>query len=133
MGARRCFATRGPAWQLWDPSMSSLVILGLCFASAAFYTGAGVVMKLGLNLPFLWLVPAILVSLAIAARIETVALHGARMGHVVVVIIAFEVLMTSLCALALGERYALRELAGFVAILIGVALLADGEAGRPAD
>lgn len=112
--------------------MSSFALLGLCFASAAFYTGAGVVMKLGLGLPFLWLVPAVLMSLAIAARIETAALHGARMGYVVVVIIAFEVMMTSLVALALGERYALREVAGFLAIFVGVALLTDAESVHPA-
>ncbi len=105
--------------------MSSFMLLGLCFASAVFYTGAAVVMKLGLGVPFLWLVPAILLSLVLAARIETFALHGARMGLVVVVIIAFEVVITTLVALALGERFALRELAGFVAILVGVALLVD--------
>ncbi len=113
--------------------MSSLALLGLCFASAVFYTGAAVVMKLGIGLPFLWLVPAVLLSLVVAARIEIVALHGARLGHVVVMIIAFEVLITTLVALALGERYALRELAGFFTILVGIALLVDAEGAHPAD
>ena len=89
-------------------------------------------MKVGLGLPFLWLVLAAPPSLVFAARIETVAPRGGRLGHVGVMIIAFEAQITFRVALALGERCAPRDLAGILAILIGVALLADAEGARPA-
>jgi hypothetical protein len=105
--------------------MSSFAIFGLCFASAVFYAGAQFVMKLGSGLPFLVVLVPVLLTLSVAAGIESIALSGARIGHVVILIIGFETLCTAVFALlVLGESYRLTEVAGFAAILIGAGLLA---------
>ena len=104
-----------PAWQSWVPfSMSSLAIL-FTLRLGAFYTGAGVVDEARperLN----WFRPRDPGIMAIAARIGPWPCT-ARAWAMSSWSSSPSGLMTSLCALALGEPYAL-QLASFAAILI---------------
>lgn len=103
--------------------MCTPMMLALCFASAAFYALVTVVLKVTSGVPFLFLVPLICVALGVAAWIESLVLPAARIGIVLALILAFEVLITAAVALALGESYRLREFAGLGAILIGIVIL----------
>ena len=109
--------------------MSASALLALCFASAAFQVLATAVMKVSIGIPFLLLVLPVCATLGLAAWFESMALPVARIGIVLVTILAFEVIITAAVALALGERYSLREGAGLAAILVGTAILFCPEGG----
>ena len=114
--------------------MSPPLLLALCAVSAAFYVTAAAVMKLAGGAPFLLLVLPVFAALGVAAWFESQALTSDRFGLVVLLILASEVLITAGVALALGERYGLRELAGLLMIVIGMAIVcthAPSDAGAP--
>lgn len=110
--------------------MSFTTLVCLCVASAAFYVLATAVLKLAGGTPFLILLLPVCAMLGLAAWFESMALPGARLGIVLILILAFEVLLTAACSLALGERYTGREIGGLLAILIGLAVLFDAEGSR---
>ena len=109
--------------------MSAPLLFLLCALSAAFYVAAAAVMKLGGAMPFLPVIVAVYVALGIAAWFESRALPIDRFGMVVLLIIAFEVLITAGVALALGERYSLRETAGLAMIVAGMVVVCAGAPG----
>lgn len=111
--------------------MSTPFVLLLCASSAAFYVVAAAVMKLAGGLPFVLLLLPVFAALGFAAWFETAALTGSRFGIVGLTILASEVLITAGVAVALGERYSLREIAGLLLIVAGVAIVGQGEE-RPA-
>ena len=103
--------------------MSPPLLLALCALSAAFYVAVPLVMKLGGGTPFLFVVLLVLAALATAAWLESRALTVDRFGLVVLLILASEVVITAAVAIALGERYGLRELAGLLLIVTGMAVV----------
>ena len=111
--------------------MSAPLLLGLCFASVAFYALVTLMLKVATGIPFLLLVLPICAALGLAAWLESLALPAARIGVVLALILAFEVLITAAVTLALGESYRLREIAGLAAIIVGiVSLFGSEEAAR---
>lgn len=111
--------------------MSVTVLFGLCLVSAFFYMLAAVVMKLWTGTPFVLLVVPVCLALGTAAWFESMALPGARMGIVLVLILACEAMLGAGVAVALGESYGRRELFGLASILLGVAILYNGEGRVP--
>lgn len=107
--------------------MSVPALLTLCFVSACFYVLAAAVMKVAVGLPFLLIVLPVCATLGVAAWFESLALPTARIGIVLVTILAFEALIGAGVALALGERYSAREMLGLGAIHVGIALVFGAE------
>jgi multidrug transporter EmrE-like cation transporter len=111
----------------------SAPLLVLCATSAGFYVAAAVVMKLASHMPFLLLLLPVYAALGLAAWFESLALPGNRLGIVVLLILAGEVLLTAAVAFALGERYGLREIAGLLVIVAGIAVVCSADTpSRPA-
>jgi hypothetical protein len=112
--------------------MSALMLLALCLASAAFYVLASLVLKLGVGVPFLLLLAPVCLALGVAAWFESLALPTARLGVVLVLILAFEVVLTWAISIAIGESYGAREMVGLISILAGIAILYDAEGTQAA-
>ena len=110
--------------------MSAPLLVLFCALSASFYVAAALVMKLAGAMPILPVLLAVFVALGIAAWFESRALPIDRFGMVVLLILAFEVLITAGAALAFGERYSLREMAGILMIVAGMIVVCSG-APRP--
>ena len=72
-------------------------------------------------------------ALGVAAWFESLALPGNRFGIVVLLILASEVLITAGVAVALGEHYSLREIAGILMIVVGMAVVCQGDGARAGD
>ena len=103
------------------------VLLCLCLASAIFYVLAAVVLKLWSGTSYLVIVLPVCAALGIAAWFESMALPGARMGIVFVLILAFEAALGAGAAVMLGESYGRREIVGLATILAGIAILYLGQ------
>jgi uncharacterized membrane protein len=112
--------------------MSVPLLLVLCATSAGFYVGATALMKIAGGTPFLMLLLPVLATLGIAAWVESLALPHNRFGIVGLLILSSEVLITACVAVALGERYSLREILGLTLIVIGLVVVCEAD-GRPAD
>ena len=109
--------------------MSGPFLLLLCATSAGFYVAATAVMKLAGNVSFLLVLLPVYAALGLAAWFESTALTTSRFGLVGLLILASEVVLTAGVAIALGERYSLREIAGLALIVAGVAVVfAHGQA-----
>ncbi len=110
--------------------MSAPLLLALCAISAAFYVAAAAIMKLGGGVPFALLLLPVFAALGVAAWFESLALPANRFGIVVLLILASEVIITAGVAVALGERYSLRELAGLLLIVVGMAVVCQADGAR---
>lgn len=110
--------------------MSVQVVVLLCATSAGFYVAAGVAMKLAADLPFGLVLLPVLALVAIAVRLESLALDGGRFGLVALFILAFEVVLIFGLALVLGERYGVKEFLGLLMVVAGIAVLQQSESGR---
>jgi drug/metabolite transporter (DMT)-like permease len=100
--------------------------LTILFASGAtfFYMSASWIMKAWGASPYLVLVPAVMLTLAAGAWFETEIFRSSRLGHIIVLVLALEFLMTFFVAIAvLGEEYSLREIGGALVVFAGIALL----------
>jgi drug/metabolite transporter (DMT)-like permease len=112
--------------------MSGPFLLLLCATSAGFYVAATAVMKLAGNVPFLLVLLPVYAALGLAAWFESTALTTNRFGLVGLLILASEVVLTAGVAIALGERYSLREVAGLALIVAGVAVVFAADGAEPA-
>ena len=113
--------------------MPAPLLLLLCATSAGFYVTAAAVMKLGGGVPFLLLLIPVYAALGVAAWFESLALPGNRFGIVVLLILASEVLITAGVAVALGEHYSPREIAGILMIVVGMVVVCQGDGARAGD
>lgn len=99
----------------------------LAFASALFYVGATLIMKIWGPTAFAIALPAAGLVLLIAAAIEIEALRNAHMGRIFVVIIGFEIIVTMACAMiVVGEAVTIRDLAGVSLLIAGVVVISVG-------
>ncbi len=104
--------------------MSPMITLLLASGAAFFYMAASWIMKAWGGSTYLVLIPAVILTLSAAAWFEIEVLRTTRLGHVIILILAIEFLMTFLVAVwFLGEQYTMRELAGAAIILFGIAML----------
>ncbi len=111
--------------------MSPLITILFASGAAFFYMAASWIMKAWGGSPYLVLIPAVLLTLSFGAWFETEVLRTTRLGHVIILVLAIEFLMTFVVAVGvLGEQYTLREVGGAIIILAGIAMLclAPGEA-----
>lgn len=100
--------------------MSPLFTLPFAAGAALFYVSASWIMKSWGASPYLVLAPAIVVTLAAGAWLETELPRWSRLGYVFVLAI----IMAFLFAFGLmGEKFALREIAGAMVVFVGIALL----------
>lgn len=104
--------------------MSPLLTILFASGAAFFYMAASWIMKAWGASPYLVLAPIVLITLAAGAWFETEVLRGSRLGHIIVLVLAIEYLMTFFVAVTfLGEGYSLREVTGAVVVFAGIALL----------
>ena len=87
-------------------------------------------MKLGAGTPFLLLLLPVCAALGLAAWFESQTLAVTRFGLVALLILGSEVLLTAGVAVTLGERYSLREIAGLLLIVAGIAVVYEAEGTR---
>ena len=113
--------------------MPSPLLLILCITSGACYVAAAALLKFGAGLPFLLLLLPVYLVLGLAAWFESMSLAGNRFGLVVLVILGTEVLVTAAVAIATGERYGTREIAGLAIIVLGMVVVfgAEGSHAEP--
>ncbi len=107
--------------------MPTPVLLALCLTSASFSVLATVVLKLWSGTSYLVIVLPVCFALGTAAWFESMALPGARLGIVFVLILAFEAMLGIGVAVLFGESYGLREVVGLATILVGIAILYLGQ------
>lgn len=101
------------------------MVIILTFMAAAFYVLAAYLMKLWQAIPWFVAAPGILFALSLAAMIEVEALRTGRLGSTFLFILGFEVMLTVVCALVVfGESYSLREIAGLLVMVGGMAIVA---------
>lgn len=110
--------------------MTAPILVTLCLVSASFYVAATLVLKFGSGLPFLLLLAPVFCALGLAAWFESLALPSARLGIVLLLILAFEVVLTAGVSFALGEAYRPSELLGMATILLGIVILFSAEEAR---
>ena len=104
--------------------MSPMITILLASGAAFFYMSASWIMKAWGGSTYLILIPAVLVTLAAGALFETEVLRTSRLGHIIILILAIEFLMTFVVAIwLLGENYTPREMAGAAVVLVGIAML----------
>ncbi len=104
--------------------MSPLMTVLLASGAAFFYMSASWIMKAWGGSTYLVLIPAVILTLSTAAWFEIEVLRTTRLGHVIILILAIEFLMTFVVAIwFLGEKYTPREMAGAAIVLVGIAML----------
>ena len=114
-------------------SNPNVFMIAMCFASAAFYVAATVVMKLFGGFHFALLLVPIAITFFPAAWFEVMVLRDGRLGQVFLLIFAFEIVITAFLAfVVLRETYTAREVLGLVTIVIGIALMFHGGGTRTA-
>ena len=115
------------------PTPPEPVVVGLCFLAAVSYVAGILALKLGSARPLPLIVLAVALAYGLGACFEAMVLRQARVGESFLMIFGFQVTLLAVVALTfLGERYSLRELAGIIAIVAGVALMQSGGAGERA-
>ncbi len=117
--------------------MSPATTIALTALAAFFFMAASWVMKTWAQSHLLWTMPLIFLLVGLAVWLEIEVLRATRMGHVVVLMLAIELVLTFTVAyFILGETYSTREFAGVAVILLGMIVLSSGEqrsAEAPAD
>lgn len=104
--------------------MSSLATLMLASGAAFFYVAASWIMKEWGTSSLLVLIPTVLVTLTIGVWCEIEVLKFSRLGHIIVLILAVELVMTFFVSTALlGESYSPREILAVMVIASGIGLM----------
>lgn len=111
--------------------MSPLMTMLFAAAAAFFYmTSSWIVQSWGLS-PYLVLVPALLLTLAVGARFEMQILRDRRLVRTIFAVLAVEATATAAIAVAvMGDAYTIREAAGALAVFSGIALVGMAPATR---
>lgn len=104
--------------------MSSLATLMLASGAAFFYMAASWIMKEWGSSSLLVLIPVVLATLAVGVWFEIEVLKFSRLGHIIILILAVELVMTFFVATAvLGESYTRREIIAVMIIASGIGIL----------
>lgn len=104
--------------------MSQMITILLASGAAFFYMAASWIMKAWGGSTYLVLIPAVLMTLSAGAWFETEVLRTSRLGHIIILVLAIEFLMTFLVAIwILGEQYTMREMTGAAIVIVGIAML----------
>ncbi len=108
--------------------MSPLTTIILTTLAATLFMAASWVMKTLSQGQMLWTMPLIFLLLGLAAWVEIEVLRATRMGHVMVMMLAIELLLTfAVACFFLNEKYNAQEFAGVAVILIGMIVLTAGQ------
>jgi uncharacterized membrane protein len=108
--------------------MSPLTTIVLTTLAATLFMAASWVMKTLSQGQMLWTMPLIFLLLGLAAWVEIEVLRATRMGHVMVMMLAIELLLTfAVACFFLKEKYTAQEFAGVAVILIGMIVLTAGQ------
>jgi len=104
--------------------MSPLVTVLFASSTAFFYVAASWLVKaLGAS-PYLVFVPVVMITLAAGAFFQNDALRRSRLGVVLAILVAIEVIMTFLMTMPfVGADLSLREVAGIIVVFTGIALV----------
>jgi drug/metabolite transporter (DMT)-like permease len=104
--------------------MKAMSTIALATGAAFFYMAASWMMKEWGASSLFVVVPAVLLTLAVGVFFEIEVLKVARLGHVIVLVLAIELVMTFLIATTvLGESYSPREMLAVAVIAFGIGLL----------
>lgn len=128
LGPFKWEAGHGTGWTKAVPGserhMSQMITILLASGAAFFYMSASWIMKAWGGSTYLVLIPAVLVTLSAGAWFETEVLRTSRLGHIIILVLAIEFLMTFLVAVwFLGEQYTIREMTGAAVVIVGIAML----------
>jgi uncharacterized membrane protein len=108
--------------------MSPITTIVLTTLAATLFMAASWVMKTLSQGQMLWTMPLIFLLLGLAAWVEIEVLRATRMGHVMVMMLAIELLLTfAVACFFLKEKYTAQEFAGVAVILIGMIVLTAGQ------
>lgn len=108
--------------------MSPITTIVLTTLAATLFMAASWVMKTLSQGQMLWTMPLIFLLLGLAAWVEIEVLRATRMGHVMVMMLAIELLLTfAVACFFLKEKYNAQEFAGVAVILIGMIVLTVGQ------
>ena len=107
--------------------MSPVTTILLTTLAAFLFMAASWVMKSLSQSQMLWTMPLIFLLLGLAAWVEIEVLRATRMGHVMVMMLAIELLLTfAVACFFLNEKYTVQEFAGVAVILFGMVVLTSG-------
>jgi multidrug transporter EmrE-like cation transporter len=107
--------------------MTPSTTIALTALAAFFFMAASWLMKTWAQSHLFWSMPVIFILVAAAVWLEIEVLRATRMGHVVVLMLAIELVLTFAVAyFFLGETYSVREIAGVAVILLGMIVLSSG-------
>lgn len=107
--------------------MSPITTIVLTTLAAFFFMAATWVMKTWSQTHMVWTMPIIFLLMALAVWVEIEVLRATRMGHVIVIMLALELLMTfAVACFILGEQYTAKEFIGVGVILAGMMMLSQG-------
>jgi multidrug transporter EmrE-like cation transporter len=107
--------------------MSPVMTIALTTLAAFLFMAASWVMKTLSQGHMFWTLPLIFLLLGLAAWVEIEVLRATRMGHVMVMMLAIELLLTfAVACFFLGETYSAQEFAGVAVILFGMIVLTLG-------
>lgn len=111
--------------------MSSPLTLLLAGGAATFFVIANWIMKEYASAALPLVIPAAAIVLALGAVMETEALKLNRLGHIIVLILAFEIAGTvALSILIFGESYNAREILGVTVIGLGILIISSAASAR---
>jgi multidrug transporter EmrE-like cation transporter len=108
--------------------MSPVTTIVLTTLAAFLFMAASWVMKTLSQSYMLLSIPLIFLIMGLAVWVEIEVLRATRMGHVLVMMLAIELLMTfAVACFFLKERYTLTEFTGVAVILFGMVVLTSGK------
>lgn len=108
--------------------MTPVTTIALTTLAAFLFMSASWVMKTLSQGQMVWTMPLIFLLLGLAAWVEIEVLRATRMGHVMVMMLAIELLFTfAVACFFLGEQYNAREFGGVAIIVIGMVMLSVGK------
>jgi len=109
--------------------------VALAFSAGFFFMLANLVMKYSHDLPLVISIGTVALLALVGIFIEIQALNSAEFGTTVVIIIAAEILFSSLAAYwLLSESYGARQIVGLLLVVVGIGVLTTGPStARPSD
>ena len=113
--------------------MLSAYSLTLAFGAGFCFMLANIGTKFTSHYSPLICLPIIFALAVIGILMQIEALKSVRLGHIVVIVIATEVLLSMIFAwVFFAETYTMREGAGIALVIVGVSILALGDSAGPA-
>ncbi|MCB9961265.1 MAG: hypothetical protein R3C00_02455 [Hyphomonas sp.] len=101
--------------------------VALAFSAGFFFMLANLVMKYSHDLPLVISIGTVALLALVGIFIEIQALKSAEFGTTVVIIIAAEILFSSLAAYwLLSESYGARQIVGLLLVVVGIGILTTG-------